>query len=165
MAKYSTGGGADGGGGGACELCGRETDDLSEATVAGATLAVCGECAPHDEGSDREGKSRDEDRSRRAAQNVARLSDAAGNDPDHWVDEGAEYERDQLPYLVSDYDQQVQQARQEAGLRRDELAEELGVAENDLIAVEQGRAARAGVGGSVVRELEERLDLTLVENE
>ncbi|MFB6217828.1 MAG: multiprotein-bridging factor 1 family protein [Halobacteriaceae archaeon] len=162
MAKYSTGGGTDGGSGGACELCGRETENLREATVAGATLAVCGECAPH--GDDSESEDEEQERSREAAQNVARLSDAARADPDHWVEEGTDYEEDRLPYLVSDYGARVERARRDAGLQRDELAEELGIDENDLLAVEQGRATRAGVGGSVVCALEERLRVSLAED-
>ena len=54
-------------------------------------------------------------------------------------------------------------ARQEVGLQPDELAAELGVAEDDLVAVEQGRAARANVGGSVIKALEERLGVDLAE--
>ncbi|PSP47996.1 transcriptional regulator, partial [Halobacteriales archaeon QH_6_66_25] len=44
-----------------------------------------------------------------------------------------------------------------------ELAGELGVDESDLLALEQGRATQAGVGGSVVRAAEEFLDVDLVE--
>jgi ribosome-binding protein aMBF1 (putative translation factor) len=52
-------------------------------------------------------------------------------------------------------------ARQDAGLQREELAEELEVDEADLLAVEQGRATQASVGGSVVAALEDFLDVQL----
>jgi ribosome-binding protein aMBF1 (putative translation factor) len=168
MAKYSTGG-IGGDSGGSCELCGKETTDLRTASVAGASLEVCGECARHGEGAntDREGRNtRDEERNRRrkAARNVARLDDARKGDPERW-EEGADYEDDPLPYLVRGYGERLETARQEAGLRTDELAGELGVDEADIVAVEQGRATRAGVGGSLVEALEERLNVELAERE
>jgi ribosome-binding protein aMBF1 (putative translation factor) len=171
MAKYSTGGESDRSSGGACELCGYESDDLQTATVAGATLSVCDDCAPHDDDADDEQEGRDqagrseEERRRRAAQNVAHLSDAGESEDDYWVEDGTDYESDALPYLVSDYGERVERARREAGFQRDELAETLGAEENDLLAVEQGRATQADVGGSVIRALEDYLDVGLVESD
>jgi ribosome-binding protein aMBF1 (putative translation factor) len=168
MAKYSTGGSRAGDDGDSCELCGRETGDLRQANVAGATLLVCANCAPH--GDQQKKKSRETDvddeepsRKKRAAQKAAKLYDASKGDSSHWEEEGTNYEKDRLPYLVSEYGERVEAARQDAGLTVAELAAELDVDEDDLLAVEQGRATRAGVGGSVVRALEERLDVQLVE--
>jgi ribosome-binding protein aMBF1 (putative translation factor) len=181
MPKYSTGR-SGGGDGDSCELCGRETSDLRRANVAGANLLVCSSCAPHDDsgrgrdrGGGRGGGDRDSDRGggrgqgdepvsrkKRAAQNAARVYDAGQSDA-NFEERGTNYEKDRLPYLVSDYGERVETARQAAGLRTGELAAELGVDEDDLVAVEQGRATRAGVGGSVVRKLEERLEIDLVD--
>lgn len=166
MAKYSTGDGSGGAGGRTCELCGQSADDLRRATVAGAELDVCGDCAPHDDnaGTEDSDEGRDEvDRRKKAAQNTARAYDVARGDSSHWEEEGTDYEGDQLPYLVSDYGATVVKARQDAGLQREELAEELDITEGDLLAVEQGRAARAGVGGSVIAKLEDRLDVELAD--
>lgn len=166
MAKYSTGG-VGGDSSGACELCGAEDRDLQSATVAGAKLDVCRECAKHgetDSGSSGPERNRDRDepnRRKKAAQNVAKLDDARKADTD--FEEGTDYEDDPLPYLVHGYGDRVEEARQDAGLQTDELAEELDVDEDDVVAIEQGRAARAGVGGSVVEALEERLDVQLVD--
>ncbi|MFB6156494.1 MAG: multiprotein-bridging factor 1 family protein [Haloferacaceae archaeon] len=176
MAKYSTGGGGGGDDGGSCELCGRETSDLRRASVAGADLLVCAECAPHGE-SDSRGGSAGGDSSgggsssgpragsdgRRTARNAARMYDAGRGDSTHWEEEGTDYEEDRLPYLVSDYGERVERGRREAGLTAAELADEVDADEEEVLAVEQGRAARAGVGGSTVRALEERLDVRLVE--
>lgn len=174
MAKYSTGGGGRGGEGGSCELCGRETSDLRRATVAGADLQVCSDCAPHgdsdgrndDRGGsgDRERTAGDgESRERRAAQNAARMYDAGRGDSTHWEEEGTDYEEDRLPYLVTDYGERVERARQAAGLTVEELAAAVDADEETVLAVEQGRAARAGVGGSTVRALEAELDVELAE--
>ncbi|MFB6167635.1 MAG: multiprotein-bridging factor 1 family protein [Haloferacaceae archaeon] len=177
MAKYSTGGGGGGGDGESCELCGRDSTSLRTANVAGAELLVCADCAPHGESDTRGGGSRrsgggqdgqdsqdgEPSRKKRAAQNTARIYDAGRGDSKHWEEEGTDYEDDRLPYLVSDYGERAEAARQDAGLTVEELAAELPLDEDDVLAVEQGRAARAGVGGSVVEALEERLGVTLVD--
>ncbi|WP_435128938.1 helix-turn-helix domain-containing protein [Halobaculum sp. D14] len=182
MAKYSTGSGGGGGSGGACELCGREDVSLSEANVAGADLLVCSDCAPHDDrkskrggsgggrsggqGGSSGGASRDDsepNRRKRAAQNTAKVLDASKGKSKNWEEEGTDYEEDRLPYLVSGYGETAEQARQDAGLTVEELADEIDADEDDVLAVEQGRAARADVGGSVVRAIEQALDVTLVD--
>lgn len=174
MAKYSTGGAGGGGDGGTCELCGSATDDLREATVEGATLSVCPDCAslgeertpgsqPSSSSGSGGGGGGPENRRKRAAQNTARAYDAATGDSSHWEEHGTNYDRDQLPYLVSDYGERVLRARQDAGFQREELAEEMDIDENDLLAVEQGRATEASVGGSLIRALEDRLGIELVD--
>ena len=190
MTKYSTGSGGGGGDGDACELCGRETSNLQRANVAGAELLVCSNCRPHDDarkgsgggrsgsggrdssgggasgsggGAPSSGGSGSTSRKKEVARKQAKVYDAATGDSRHWEEEGTNYETDRLPYLVSGYDETVQTARQEAGLTVEELAERLGIDEDDLLAVEQGRAATAGVGGSVVRAIEEELDVEVVD--
>jgi len=172
MPKYSTGSSGGGGGGDACELCGRETGDLGRANVAGAELLVCSDCRPHGEGehgaggggpsagTDGDGPG---DRTREAVRRQAQMYDAATGDSTRWEEEGTDYESDRLPYLVPDYGGAVEAARQDAGLTVEELAEEIDADTDDLLAIEQGRATRAGVGGSVVRRVEERLGVEVVD--
>ncbi len=162
MAKYSTGS-SGGGSAGSCELCGAADVELRTANVAGAQLEVCQSCVQHDDttSTDNEDDGR-ENRKKRAAQNVAKIHDAAKPDSSHW-ESGADYDDDQLPYLVSAYGEKITSARQEAGYQLEELATELDIEESDLLALEQGRATQAGVGGSVVARIEEFLDLNLVE--
>ena len=170
MAKYSTGGSSTQSDGGACELCGAATDSLQSASIAGANLSVCGDCAPHDDrgGATRQGRGGggQSDRpapGRRAAQQAARIADARKGDPSHWEKHGTNYEADALPYLVSGYGTRLETARQQAGLTVDELADRLDLPVDEVEAVEQNRAARAGVGGSVIRALEEELEIELSE--
>lgn len=169
MAKYSTGGGgsdeAD-----SCELCGEESGSLKETTVAGARLQVCGSCARHGESPDRttsssggESRDGDENRRKRAARNVARLDDARKGDSTHWEKEGTDYQDDPLPYLVRGYGEKAEEARLDANLEPGDLAEELGVPEADVLAVEEGRANQAGLGGSLIAAIEERLGIELSE--
>ncbi|RCU46162.1 transcriptional regulator [Haloplanus salinus] len=173
MTKYSTGSDRGGGDGDACELCGRETAALERANVAGASLLVCSGCAPHGDSGDRDrsggessGSRTDADepnRRKRAARNTARIYDASRGNTKRWEQEGTDYEEDRLPYLVSGYGDQVEAARQDAGLTVEELAAELDADEDDVLALEQGRATRAGVGGSLVRAVEKRLGVDLVD--
>jgi ribosome-binding protein aMBF1 (putative translation factor) len=166
MAKYSTGSGG-GGAGESCELCGASGVELQSVNVAGAQLEVCSDCVEHDDNAKTASSSssdQDErDRKKRAAQNTARMHDAQQGDASHW-ESGADYDDDQLPYLVSDYGQRLTDARQDAGYQLGELAEELDLPESDLLAVEQGRATQANVGGSVIAALEEFLDVELAES-
>ena len=166
MAKYSTGSGG-GGAGESCELCGASGVELHTANVAGAQLEVCSDCAEHDDNAKTTSSASSDDqdernRRKRAAQNTARMHDASKGDASHW-EEGADYDDDQLPYLVDDYGQRLTDARQDAGYQLAELAEELGLDEADLLAVEQGRATQANVGGSVIVTLEDFLDVELSE--
>ncbi|MFC7072921.1 multiprotein-bridging factor 1 family protein [Halovenus rubra] len=162
MAKYSTGS-SESGSAGSCELCGASDAELRTANVAGAQLEVCGNCAQHDDNTATENDGDDQrNRSKEAAQNMAKMHDAAKQDSSHW-ESGADYDDDQLPYLISDYDEVITSARQEAGYQLEELAGELGVDDGDVLALEQGRATQAGVGGSVVAAIEKFLDLNLVE--
>lgn len=171
MAKYSTGGvGSDDAD--SCELCGKEDVSLSETTVAGARLQVCAECARHGEGGSKstddggDGSRDDSERGRRkrAARNAAKLADANTGDSKHWEKEGTDYQDDPLPYLVRDYGEKMAEARQDAGLQAAELAGELGVTEADVVAVEQGRANRANIPGSLIEAIEERLNVQLSES-
>ena len=161
MAKYSTGS-SGAGSGESCELCGASGVELRTANVAGAQLEVCGDCAQHDDAAKTSQDDGREDRKKRAAQNVARIHDAAKPDSSHW-ESGADYDDDQLPYLVSDYDARITSARQDAGFQLEELAVELDIDERELLALEQGRATQAGVGGSVVAAVEEFLDIEIVD--
>lgn len=158
MAKYSTGGGVDSGD--SCELCGASGVDTRPVSVAGAQLEVCSDCAQHDDAAKTDD---DSDRGKRAAQNTAKVYDAAKGDSTHW-ESGADYDEDQLPYLRADYDDRLTETRQQAGYQLAELAEELGIDEADLLALEQGRATQANVGGSVVAAVEDFLDIQLVED-
>lgn len=164
MAKYSTGSGG-GSSGESCELCGASGVDTRTVEVAGAQLDVCENCAQHDDtantGGDDDGR---ENRKKRAAQNVAKMHDAAQGDSEHW-ESGADYDDDQLPYLVTDYDERLTSARQDAGYQLEELADEIGIDDGDLLALEQGRATQAGVGGSTVGAVEAFLDIELVDTE
>ncbi len=170
MTKYSTGSSGQSDEGESCELCGKDSDELVTVSVAGADLAVCPACRRHDENFvDRDGSKETSNRdggqgqsefdSQRSNSGTSPLWDS---DTSRWERDGANYDSDQLPYLVDEYGTIVQEERVSLGLTLDELADELDVSQKDLFAVEQGNAATMGVGGRVILELEEYLDVQLV---
>lgn len=170
MAKYSTGDAGGSSDGDACELCGSTGESLRPANIAGAKLFVCPSCRPHDDTAHQEQKKSERtperetaDRKKQLARRIAKAQDAVKPDTTRWEREGAGYDDDPLPYLVSGYGKKLTEARQEAGLKLEELADELDIPEQDLLAIEQGRATRADIGGSVIALLEERLDIELSE--
>ena len=173
MAKYSTGGvgsrESD-----SCELCGAEGRSLEAVNVEGAVLQVCPDCRRHGSdgsggggsrsgGRDQSSGNEERDRKLNAVRAQARLDDARKGDSERWV-EGADYEDDPLPYLVKGYGETVVEAREGEDLSSADLAGELGVREADVVAVEQGRATSAGVGGSLIEALEDRLGVELAEH-
>jgi ribosome-binding protein aMBF1 (putative translation factor) len=169
MPKYETGGSIDAIGGDSCELCGAKSDTLSEANIAEADLLVCSSCTPHDDSqhnsdnTDREDKHSEKERRKRAAQNTAQLSPLLNGDSSHWEKHGTGYNDDPLPYLVNGYGSVLAEARREAGLQLPEFADAVGVPEAHVLAVEQERANKAGVGGSVVRAIENDLGIRLID--
>lgn len=168
MAKYSTGGSSSASAGDACELCGAESSSLREATVAGATLQVCPDCSPHDDSKQTSETGRDgETEADRTRDTVQKATDEQASlwdgDSSHWEESGTDYDDDPLPYLVNGYEEIVSDAREEAGLDVSELAVELGVDELTVLAIERGHAAQEDVAGSVVREIEDVLDVSIID--
>ena len=162
MDKYSTGSSSSDGGT-TCELCGAESGSLERTRVAGAMLDVCGSCASHGERSGGGESTKQRERSQESTQAAARTTPMWDGDTEHWERDGTNYDDDPLPYLVAGYGELLTEARQSAGLQREELAEEVGIREQDLLSIEQGRATQTGVGGGVIEALEEVLDIELAE--
>lgn len=102
-------------------------------------------------------------RKKRAAQKQAEVYDAATGDSTHWEEEGTNYEADQLPHLVSDYNERVGSARKAAELSIEELAQRLELNPADIEAVEEANALQADVGGSVVHALEDEFDIEIID--
>lgn len=151
--------------GGTCELCGSEADYLHSASIEGASLEVCGDCAPSDDRKD-ESEGRDDSSENRTKDLINRHTpDTDDVMPDSsWAEEGVGYDRDSLPYLVKNYGKRVTEARLEEDLSQEELADSIGVGVNIIRVIEQGTASRNDVGGSAIEKLEEELDITLRED-
>lgn len=168
MTKYSTGSSGQSDEGESCELCGKDSDELVTVSIAGAELAVCPSCRQHDENITSSGFDTGDREQRQEPTEFDSQTQGSGTSPlwdsdtSRWEREGANYDTDQLPYLVDGYGTIVQEERVSLGYTLDELADEVGVSQKDLFAIEQGNAATMGVGGQVIRELEAYLDIRLV---
>lgn len=182
MPKYSIG---DGGHeSGACEICGESADDLTDATISGADLRVCDDCATHGVRDQTDSSPADQPASdsmptsadpanqedEPATQSPAHRNTGPDtsllwdSDTSHWEESGVNYERNRLPHLVPDYAECVRTARLAADLSPADLVDELAITEQELSAIEQGEAATAGIGGSIITMLEDSLEVTLTEN-
>lgn len=151
--------------GGTCELCGEEADYLHSASIEGASLEVCGDCAPSDDRKN-DSEPRDEESTNRTKEVINRATpDADDALPDSsWAEEGVGYDDDFLPYLVSDYGKIVTEARQEQDISQEELADAVNVGVNIIRVIEQGTASSNDVGGQTIQRLEDELDVTLEES-
>lgn len=168
MTKYSTGSSGESDGGESCELCGAVTDELVTVSIAGADLSVCSTCRQHDENFEEASASGPSpgQKTRTAGYDQGNQEPSTSplwdSDTTKWEREGANYDSDQLPYLVDGYGELVQEERVAMGFTLEELADELEASRKELFAVEQGNAATMGVSGSVIHRLEEYLGVSLV---
>lgn len=149
---------------GDCELCGASDKSLAETKVAGALLSVCSECRPHDDSNEQTtSENTDVDRKQRAAQNTTKQTQYLEGDTSRWESEGANYEGDPLPYLVKNYGDRLRQARKDVGISREEIAQALGVTEDDIEQTENNQVSQTELGGSDIKALESELDVELTE--
>lgn len=168
MAKYSTnsGDGTDDSNNNSsgtptnCEMCGKETDDLEHATIAGASLAVCDDCNPDNGQSN--GRDDSQSESDRAREVIRKATENPYEKDRSWV-EDTQYSEDQLPYLKNGYEEIVQEAREERGLTQGELADMVQIGIRILRVIENGHAATEGVGRSEFESLEQVLEVELIE--
>lgn len=151
--------------GGTCELCGNEADKLQSASIEGASLDVCSDCAPSDDREDNS-EPRDEGSTNRKKEVINKATKNADEAlPDSsWAEEGVGYNEDSLPYLVKDYGKVVTNARQEEDMSQEDLADAIGVGVKIIRVIEQGQASSNDVGGQTIQLLEEELDITLEED-
>ena len=167
MPKYSTDSTSSERNENSCELCGEETDALTEANIAGARLSVCQSCAPHDERgpSGAENPANQDDSQDRGAPVPGETPGYTITQPDSsWVEEDrAEYQDDPLPYLKRNYPNIIQDERQRQDLTVGALATEADVPEESIESLESGDATEDSVPGSHVEAVEETLEVVLSE--
>jgi len=184
MAKYSTGGGGGGDDGDACEPLRARPQTSSGPRSPGRSSSSARTAAPDDAGNARRARRirwESGRKFRRKPGGASSESTGTGTEPEegnrpqagedglrdrrlkHWEEGGTNYESDRLPYLVSGYGDDVAAARQRRRTHGRGAGRGIRRRRDDLFAVEDGRAATAGVGGSVVRALEERLGVDIVD--
>lgn len=166
MAKYEVSGGGSQNTS-QCELCGKDTSDITEVVVEGANLSVCPECKQHDDSTQRSAdeKSRDGGTRDTTPELPSDTNSLWDGDTEHWEKHGTGYTDDQLPYLIDGYGNKVIEARRDAGMTREELADEIDIPVETLDIVEQETAYTNNVSGAVIARLESYFDIVLSEHD
>lgn len=137
-------------------MCGVEKDHLVTAKIAGAELEVCDECSDLgtviDEGSPEETEEEASESDEEYEQEYE--YDTSGES----TTEGTNEFQPEVEELVYDYDERIQQARQEKGLTKEELGQKLNEKSSVITRLEQGRSLP---DENVRRKLEKELDIEL----
>lgn len=167
MAKYSTGS-SSGSKDDSCQLCGETDKPLTTAKMEGATVTVCRDCEPDDShredntsgGSDSSGSKQSSDAHERQVGSTPGYS-ISRTDSD-WAEE-TDYGNTSTPYLKDNYSKRFTDALDDAGITKQELADETGLPLASLKSLEQGTAISDDVGEKIIEGVEEALDIELKE--
>lgn len=149
-----------------CEMCGAETASPRTAKIEGAELQVCDDCVDFgteirqesSSGSSSTKYSTDSGSSKGGSNASGRSSSSSASSS------GGRSRRrdpfDDLEEIVADYDAVVRQAREAAGLSREELGKQLNEKASLIGKIERGESLPSD---DVRRKLERALDVDLVE--
>ncbi|MDZ7687511.1 MAG: multiprotein bridging factor aMBF1 [Halobacteriales archaeon] len=118
-----------------CEMCGAETDDPTTIQTEGTQLEVCSNCVEfgtvlHDEERKKKKKSTSSDTP--SKQTTSRSPSRSSSSPSRTDP------FDKMGTLAPDYDQRVRNARENAGMKQEELADELNEKLSLIRKIERG---------------------------
>ena len=143
-----------------CEMCGAETDNPTTIQTEGTQLEVCSNCTEfgtvlHDEERKKSKKSSDPGSSGSGGGGgkTRQSPPSSGGGPSHDP-------LDELGTLAPDYDQRVRNARENAGMKQEELADELNEKLSLIRKIERGEMRPSE---DVRRKLESALGVSLTE--
>lgn len=143
-----------------CEMCGAETDNPTTIQTEGTQLEVCSNCTEfgtvlHDEERKKSKKSSGSGSSSSGGGGgkTRQSPPSSGGGPSHDP-------LDELGTLAPDYDQRVRNARENAGMKQDELADELNEKLSLIRKIERGEMRPSE---DVRRKLESALGVSLTE--
>ena len=143
-----------------CEMCGAETDDPTTIQTEGTQLEVCSNCTEfgtvlHDEERKKSKKSSGSGSSSSGGGGgtTRQSPPSSGGGPSHDP-------LDELGTLAPDYDQRVRNARENAGMKQEELADELNEKLSLIRKIERGEMRPSE---DVRRKLESALGVSLTE--
>ena len=143
-----------------CEMCGAETDNPTTIQTEGTQLEVCSNCTEfgtvlHDEERKKSKKSSGSGSSSSGGGGgtTRQSPPSSGGGPSHDP-------LDELGTLAPDYDQRVRNARENAGMKQEELADELNEKLSLIRKIERGEMRPSE---DVRRKLESALGVSLTE--
>lgn len=122
-----------------CELCGKETDELTKTRVSDADLQVCQDCT--DLGTKLETDNSDDEKDTKystknnSSSNSTTTRNSNSNSGNSTTENSGDPFED-VSDLSLDYGQKIQTARQQDGMDREQLAKKLGIKQSHLQNVE-----------------------------
>ena len=142
-----------------CEMCGAETGAPKTIKVEGAELDVCDNCA--DFGTEVKSQS---DSGSSSTKYSTSSSSSSGSSPQSSSSSSSSRSRrsdmfDDMDELAQDYDERIRNARENAGLSQEELADELNEKASLIRKLERGDTLPSD---GVQTKLERKLDISLI---
>lgn len=139
-----------------CEMCGAKESSLTTTKVEGAELELCSSCS--DFGTAVETQT--------SSSTSTKYSTSSSDSSDSGESSGSSGGRrhdmfDEMETLAADYDQRIRQAREQAGLSQEELADQLNEKRSVIRKLERGDVLPSD---DVQRKLEGALDIALSES-
>ena len=152
-----------------CQICGEEDGKLTTAKMEGTILTVCKDCEPAsehredvtpEESNNTTTSSDNKPVEQKIAENKPKHSDPYTN-PD-WIDE-VEYGNARTPYLVSDYDEKLQNVLDTKELTKSDINDEIGVPTESVQSLLDHNATQDNVGRKEIEAIEAMLDIELID--
>ncbi len=139
-----------------CEMCGATESSLTTTKVEGAELELCASCS--DFGTEVETQT--------TSSTSTKYSTSSSGSDDSSGSSGSSSSRrhdmfDEMETLAADYDQRIRQAREQAGLSQEELADRLNEKRSVIRKLERGDVLPSD---DVQTKLESALDISLSES-
>jgi len=145
-----------------CEMCGAETPSPKTVKVEGAELQVCDECA--DFGTEVRDQSTSSS-STKYSTSSSGSSDSGGSSSSSGGSSGGSTRRrdmfDEMDEIVTDYDQRIREAREDAGLSQKELAKAISEKASLIRKLEGGNVLPSD---TVQKKLESELGISLTQS-
>lgn len=167
MAKYSTNSSDSSEPDDSCQICGTEEGKLVTAKLEGTILTVCKDCEPDAEHRDDVTHQKTKTDSKVPESSTAdydkyRPENSEPNTNPDWIEE-VEYGNTKTPYLVSGYDEILENALEEQNISPEDISEETGVPTESVESLLEHNAMSDEIGRQEIEAVEEIVDIELID--
>ena len=144
-----------------CEMCGKEVSSPKTVKVEGAEIDVCDDCA--DFGTEVETGSSSSTSTKYSTSSSSSQSSSSSGGSSGGSSDGRRRRDmfDQMDELAGDYDDRLREAREQAGLSQEDLADQLNEKASVIRKLERGDSLPSD---DVREKLESHLDISLTES-
>lgn len=152
-----------------CELCGKETEELTKTKVSGAELQLCDNCTDHgttlEKNTDNQDTKYSTGSSNSSSSEESETNDNKYNNQKNTGSSTKTQDKDpfeDVSDLALNYGQKIQRARQRNDMDRNELAQNLGIKESYLQNIENEQTQPSL---DLQKKIEKSLDIDLSQTE